>query len=144
MTVSRNAVMAEAVRWCGTPYRHQGSTLGIGCDCLGLVRGMWRSLYKAEPPSPPAYARDWLSPSPDDLLTAAAETHFRRSERAIPGDLLLFAWQPGSVCSHVGILMPENRFVHAYERAGVVSSALVPSWKRRIRAAYRFPESLAG
>ena len=28
--------------WIGTPYLHQASCRGIGCDCLGLVRGVWR------------------------------------------------------------------------------------------------------
>ncbi|MFZ1680734.1 MAG: peptidase P60, partial [Rhizobiaceae bacterium] len=35
----RRIVVAEAERWIGTPYRHQGSTRGVGCDCLGLVLG---------------------------------------------------------------------------------------------------------
>ncbi len=28
--------------WLGTPYRHQGRRKGVGCDCLGLVLGVWR------------------------------------------------------------------------------------------------------
>ena len=43
--------------WLGTPYRHQGSLKGVGCDCLGLVRGIWRELYGEEPETPGAYAR---------------------------------------------------------------------------------------
>ncbi|MEM1422329.1 MAG: peptidase P60, partial [Pseudomonadota bacterium] len=34
----------EASRWIGTPYRHQASLRGVGCDCLGLLRGVWRAL----------------------------------------------------------------------------------------------------
>ena len=29
----------------GTPYRHQASLKGVGCDCLGLVRGVWRAVH---------------------------------------------------------------------------------------------------
>ena len=41
--------------WIGTPYRHQASLKGVGCDCLGLVRGVWREVMGEEPEAPPAY-----------------------------------------------------------------------------------------
>ncbi|MFD0934795.1 peptidase P60, partial [Methylobacterium trifolii] len=37
-------VVAQARLWLGTPYRHQASLAGVGCDCLGLLRGVWRGL----------------------------------------------------------------------------------------------------
>ena len=40
--LTRAAIVAEARAWIGTPYRHQASLKGIGCDCLGLLRGIWR------------------------------------------------------------------------------------------------------
>ena len=52
-------VVAEARSWIGTPYQHQASLKGVGCDCLGLVRGVWRALYGEEPEHVPAYSRDW-------------------------------------------------------------------------------------
>ena len=41
------AVVKEALSWLGTPYRHQGSRKGVGCDCLGLVMGVWRAIHGA-------------------------------------------------------------------------------------------------
>ena len=38
-------VIAAARGWLGTPYHDQASVKGVGCDCLGLVRGVWRDLY---------------------------------------------------------------------------------------------------
>ncbi len=55
----REQILAEARTWIGTPYRHQASLRGVGCDCLGLVRGVWRVLYTSEPEATPAYAPDW-------------------------------------------------------------------------------------
>ena len=55
----RAAVVAEARSWLGTPYHHQGALAGAGCDCLGLVRGVWRDLYGNEPETPPPYTPDW-------------------------------------------------------------------------------------
>ena len=47
-----DAIVAEALAWLGTPYRHQGARKGVGCDCLGLVRGVWRAVYGDNPEEP--------------------------------------------------------------------------------------------
>jgi hypothetical protein len=33
-------VIAAARGWLGTPYHDQASLKGVGCDCLGLARGV--------------------------------------------------------------------------------------------------------
>ena len=38
------AHVASARGWLGTPYHHQASLKGVGCDCLGLLRGVWREV----------------------------------------------------------------------------------------------------
>jgi NlpC/P60 family putative phage cell wall peptidase len=42
---TRTRIIAEARAFIGTPYRHQASLQGVGCDCLGLVRGVWRAIH---------------------------------------------------------------------------------------------------
>jgi cell wall-associated NlpC family hydrolase len=37
---TRAAIAAEARTWIGTPVVHQQHIKGVGCDCVGLVRGM--------------------------------------------------------------------------------------------------------
>ena len=44
--------------WLGTPYRHQMSLKGVGCDCVGLVRGVWREVGGGVV-EVPAYSPDW-------------------------------------------------------------------------------------
>lgn len=137
------AVVAAARGWIGTPYRHQGSLRDVGCDCLGLVRGVWRDLYGAEPELPPPYDPDWAERGGEERLVAAARRHFGAMltpAEMRPGDLLLFRWRPEMPAKHAGILTTSDRFVHAYEQAAVIESALVPGWRRRIGAVFRFPE----
>lgn len=31
-------VVESARKWLGTPYHHQASLTGVGCDCIGLIR----------------------------------------------------------------------------------------------------------
>lgn len=143
MTTIRERALAAAEGWIGTPYRHQASAKGIGCDCLGLIRGIWRELYGEEPELPPPYARDWAERSGEDRLMDAALRHFGQAlpvGEAQPGDLLLFRWRPDMAAKHAGIFAGEKSFIHAYEQAAVIRSALVPSWRRRITAVFRFPE----
>lgn len=134
--------LAEARQWIGTPYRHQGARKGIGCDCLGLISGVWRALYGAMPEDAGAYAPDWCEFAVEDRLLAAARRHFveKGRETARPGDLLLFRWQAGAAAKHLGLLSAGNRFIHAYSGNGVVESALVPAWRRRIAGIFAFPE----
>ena len=135
------AVVREALSWIGTPYRHQGSRKGVGCDCLGLLTGVWQALYGAEPERPGPYAPDWAEAGGEDLFLAAARRHCRekRPVEAAAGDLVLFRWRAHLPAKHAGIMVGPDRFVHAYQGSAVVVSALVPQWRRRIAGVFSFP-----
>ena len=136
-------VVAIAESWIGTPYRHQGATRGVGCDCIGLIRGIWRELHGVEPEPVPPYAPDWAERSGEERLLQAALRLFGPAlplSQAQPGDILLFRWRQDCAAKHAGILVAPDHFIHAYEQAAVIRSALVPSWRRRIAAVHRFGE----
>lgn len=139
-------VVTEARRWIGTPYRHQASCLGAGCDCLGLLRGVWRALYGDEPEEAPPYSRDWSEPSRDEVLWRAAARHLSSKPRdqARAGDVLLFRMRDGSVAKHLGIAAEVGSapsFIHAYSGHGVVESAFTRPWDARLVARFELPEA---
>lgn len=136
-------VVREALAWVGTPYRHQGSRKGIGCDCLGLVRGVWRALYGVDAERPGPYAQDWAEAGGAEVFLAAMRRNMREVDARPPqaGDVLLFRWRPHLPAKHAGILVSEVCFVHAYETGGAVAkSAFVPQWRGRVAAAFSFPD----
>lgn len=144
MTVAERAV-AEARLWLGTPYVHQASCRGAGTDCLGLLRGVWRALYGAEPEVVPAYTADWAEPTGDEVLLRAGQ----RLLQAKPvgdeaaGDVILFRMRAGHVAKHLGLqssVGPGARFIHAYSGHCVTESALTDPWRRRIAARFAFPD----
>lgn len=142
--VFRERIVAVARGFIGTPYRHQGSLKGVGCDCLGLIRGVWRELYGADPEVPAPYAPDWAERTGRERLLEAAARHCGAARPLAdlrPGDLLVFRWQDGMAAKHAGIATPADRFIHAYEQAAVLESPLVPAWRRRIAGVFRFPET---
>lgn len=134
------AAVAAARGWLGTPYRHQASRKGVGCDCLGLVIGVWQELYGAPPEKPGPYAPDWSAGGPGDPLMEAARRHcISKAGQPDAGDLVLFAWKRGLPARHAGIIIAPDRFIHAYEGHAVLISALVPQWRRRIAGLFVFP-----
>ena len=134
-----------ARHWLGTPYRHQASALGAGCDCLGLIRGVWRGLYGAEPETPPPYSLDWSEPQGDERLWAAALRHLTPARDPANGDVLLFRMRDVGVAKHLGLAATGPHgptFIHAMSGRGVVESALTDPWARRIVARFTWPNTL--
>lgn len=139
--LTRAAVVAEARRWIGTPYHHQASLRGVGCDCLGLVRGVWRALYGDEPERPPLYSPDWAEAGGRDTLLEAARRHLvpvAPAARAT-GDVLLFRWRAHLPAKHAGIVSAPGCMIHAHDGAAVAEVAIGPWWRRHIAFAFRFP-----
>lgn len=138
-------IVAIAQGWIGTPYAHQASVAGAGADCLGLIRGIWRSLYGTEPEVPPAYTSDWGEFGSAELLMAGAMRHLVPVTQAATldhGQVLLFRMRPTAVAKHLGVVShggTEPRFIHAYTHHGVVESPLSTPWRNRIVARFRFP-----
>jgi NlpC/P60 family putative phage cell wall peptidase len=138
-TLTAGKVVAAALAWVGTPYRHQGATRGVGCDCLGLVRGVWRDVYGTWPEAPGPYAPDWAEAGGGDPLMEAARRHCGEVDGPEEGRLVLFRWRPHMAAKHAGIMISTDRFVHAYSGHGVVASKLVPQWRRRVAGVFAFP-----
>jgi NlpC/P60 family putative phage cell wall peptidase len=139
-----SAVLAIARAWAGTPYLHQSSVQGVGCDCLGLARGIWRALHGQEPWEVPPYSRDWGEAGAREVLADAARAVLIEipSDQARPGALILFRMAPGTPAKHCGLLgdsVIRPTLIHAYDRSGVVEEAFTPAWARRAAFAFLFP-----
>ena len=143
----RERIVCEARDWIGTPYHHQAAVKGAGCDCLGLIRGIWLSLYGEEPEQPPSYTPDWSEPQAEERLWSAAARHLisKPLADAAVGDVLLFRLRDRAVAKHLGVqteIGSAPRMVHAYSGHGVIEIPLTPPWGRRIVARFQFPDHL--
>jgi NlpC/P60 family putative phage cell wall peptidase len=141
ITLTRSAIVAEARSWIGTPYRHQASLKGVGCDCLGLVRGVWRAIIGPEPARAPPYAPDWAEATAAESLAEAAARYLTAVplDRFAPGDVLLFRWRARLPAKHAAIVTAPDKMVHAHDGAAVAEVAIAPWWRRRLAYAFRFP-----
>ncbi len=116
--------------WLGTPYQHQASLKGVGCDCLGLVRGIWREALGAEPEVPPAYAPDWAEAGLEETLADAGRRHLIEIPPLVfeAGDVLLFRWKPHLPAKHAGIATSRSTMIHAQEGVAVSEVPLAHWW----------------
>lgn len=138
--MTRDDVVAAARAWVGTPYRHQAATLGAGCDCLGLVRGVWRALYGDEPAAMPNYRADWRDNRHSEELLQLAEGLLVGADGELrAANVVLFQLGRTALPKHCGILVSPTRFVHAQESLGVVEANLTDGWRKRIARSYDFP-----
>ena len=137
----RATIVAAARGWVGTPYVHQASLRGAGCDCLGLLRGVWRVVVGVEPEAPPPYTPDWAEAAGRETLLETARRHLVEIDRTAfqAGDVLVFRWRPDLPAKHCAIACSPDHMIHAYDGHTVQEVAIPSAWRRRIAAAFVFP-----
>ena len=86
------------------------------------------------------YSRDWGETGSREPLAEAARRVMFEIPLAdvVPGALLLFRMRAGAVAKHCGIVADADRFIHAYERSGVVEIPLDAAWRRRVAFVFLF------
>ena len=140
---ARARIVAAARSWIGTPYHHQASVKGVGADCLGLIRGVWRDVYGEDAEHPPGYSRDWGEAAGEETLLQAAARHLvaTRLAQRQPGDVLIFRMRSGAIAKHAAVLATPHTIVHAMEDRLAAEIPFTGWWRRRLAAVYAFPET---
>lgn len=134
---NRAAIIAEAKRWVGTPFLHQAAVKGVGCDCLGLVRGVWQTVSKASISLAP-YAQNWAEKGGSEILHDGLLAHGVKIDpsQSRPGDVVLFRFRADYPCSHVGLIMPNAKLIHARTGHGVREEPFTRALKKYWVASY--------
>lgn len=137
---SRAAIVTEVRTWLGTPYHHQAALKGVGCDCIGLLRGVYEA-FVAPLKVEINYSPHWHFHRAEEVFY----THACQYAEEIPlesagiGDVLLFGFATGPA-AHAGIIATADTIIHAYAEIGkVAETRLSDKWLARRRFAFRFP-----
>ncbi len=144
--VLRCAIVTAARSWIGTPYRHQGRLKGVGCDCLGLLVGVWRDVTGEEAGPLPPYTPDWAEALKRETFADGLRQHLDEIDprEAREGDLVLFRWRAHLPAKHAGILTVRDRMIHAQEGARVAEVPLSGWWRRRMAFGFSLSASADG
>lgn len=113
-----NPYVQEALQWLGTPFHLNAAIRGVGCDCYGLVVGVWQAVHRVPVARPPElYAvnpqhiktmnKNFLTHG--DLFCERLSVNFPE-----PGDIQAFCTK-GSII-HIGIIINDHSFIHADSR----------------------------
>ena len=139
---TRNEIVAAARGWIGTPYRHQGALKGVGCDCLGLILGIWREVGGAFDGSVPPYTPDWAEANGRETLAEGFRAHLAEIDphEAEAGDVVLFRWRRHLPAKHAAIMTASDRMVHSQQNAAVTEVPVSDWWRRRMAYAFSFSQ----
>ena len=139
--LNRKTLVKTALTWLDTPYQHQVGLKGVGVDCAYLIGKIAEECglidnFVVEP-----YSIEWHLHSREERMCNIVESF---GAMQIPigelkmGDILAFRY--GRVCSHLGLMLPDNRFIHAHLKSKkVLVNSLSGEFLTRLERAYRFP-----
>lgn len=135
-------IIATARGWLGTPYVHQASVKGAGCDCLGLLRGIWRELKGRDAETPPPYSPDWAEATGQETLHQALSRHLGEIPvtQLAPGDIALFRMTARGPAKHCGIVAEKRgtqTLIHARQNKCVSEEPFSAFWKMKLAYAFR-------
>jgi cell wall-associated NlpC family hydrolase len=116
----REAVIAEAWTWVGTPWRHNQALKGHGVDCGRFLIEVYREAGVIPPFDPGNYSRQWNLHRSEEVYLDHIQTYAKEITVGDlgPGDVAIFKY--GLTYSHAGIVFEAPRLLHSMVRQGVV------------------------
>jgi cell wall-associated NlpC family hydrolase len=110
----REEVCAEALTWLGTPYVPKARVKGVGVDCGGLLYETYNPFFGPFP-AYPQYTADWaLHDANGERYLDFIMPYVLSTTSPQPGDFSLF--HVGLRFAHAAILLPGNKYIHAWGR----------------------------
>lgn len=110
----RKAICKEAMEWLSTPFRHKASLKGVGCDCAGILCGVYRNagILPADFKLGDYNYQHALHHS-EELYTQELSRYMKPipESEVQPGDVVMF--HHGKTFSHSGIVIAWPQMVHA-------------------------------
>lgn len=101
--------------WYGVPYKYGGCSKN-GTDCSCLTINLYSAVYKKQLPR-----------NADDMAKACDKVS---EKKASEGDMVFFKINSKQV-SHVGVVLKNNKFVHASTSKGVLISDLNEAYYKK-------------
>ena len=145
----RSDVEAVARSWVGTPFHHQQSVKGVGCDCVGLINGVGIecAIIDFTPAKWARFEGYSRRPRPEQLL-AYSDTFLHRidvpTHKIAPrASIGLIAWRPGEPL-HFAIRARADdgrpTIIHALDKLkAAVEHGFVDEWPDMIDSWWAFP-----
>ena len=119
-TIQREAVIAAALAWRGTPFHHEAMVKGAGVDCGMFLIAVYREAGLIPHFTVEHYSHQWqLHRTREWYLEYLRQFGREVEEREQgPGDVVI--WKLGRVFSHAAIILDWPQVIHAVNGMGVI------------------------
>jgi NlpC/P60 family putative phage cell wall peptidase len=114
----RRAIITEARTWLGTRFHHRAWIKGAGCDCLGLIYGVYRAVGLVGEIEIPFYRPDQSYHRNEETYLAGLLQYGHEVAHPEPGDVALFKY--GRLYWHAAIVIAWPLLIHAFAERGEV------------------------
>lgn len=140
MIPEREAVVAEAKSWIGTPYHRHAMVKGAGVDCGMLPYAIYRKFDLVPEFNPEFMYDDWFAHTTQEKYLLMVQRYLKRLTAGrtfrdinVPlGSLVLAKVARSKVFNHSGICVGWPMVVHAVEpRVMAVDAVQDPMWATR-------------
>ena len=148
-TVTAAQIVDEARTWDGTPFLHQAALKGVGCDCVGLIRGIAVELGLAfDRAAWKAFANYPRLPNPKRMADGLAAFMVSIEPADLShGDVVFLEWRE-ELPMHLGVYATDRgraTLVHALAEAGkVCEHGFNHPWPDRLSSCWRYRERVGG
>ena len=122
-------IVAEALRWCDTPYHHCADVRGVGVDCAMLLVRVFVDAGLVEPFDPRPYPPDWMLHRDEERFLGWVSRVADPVETPQPGDVVIYRF--GRCFAHGGVLDTPTTMIHADRDAGRVERCDLSRWASR-------------
>lgn len=136
--IEREALIAEAKEWLGTPYHTAGRVKGAGCDCGTFLLGVTENVGFIPHIDLPYYPEDIACHCavPKYLMKIKEHCFEVNFEDKKPGDILVFKFSGSKVPHHAAFVCDDEYMIHSYTRQGVILSN-IKGYKHALYGVYR-------
>ena len=116
---SREAVVAEARSWLGTPFHDCGDVKGAGVDCAMLLVRVYCDLEIAPTFDPRPYKPQWFEHQEEPIYLNWIQRYARQVDEPGVGDVAMYCF--GRHAAHGAIVVePGRSMIHAFKPSGAV------------------------
>lgn len=150
---TREAVVAEALSWVGTPYHLGPPVKGVTADCATLLLGVYQACGIIGKENLGVYGADWFHNTNEERYILGCLRHMRKIFEArctgsldlLPGNLVATHEAGSKIYNHGAIVIAWPKIIHCISPVTcVVDASRDPYWTWKMIVAFDPWAKIAG
>jgi cell wall-associated NlpC family hydrolase len=119
IATQRADVIAQSIRWLGTPFHFEACVRGAGVACGPLLIAVYQAVGIPVPQAVGHFPRDWHLHTTEERYLNVVKQYAHEVEAPENGDMVLFRVFRNRPMCHGGIITDWPTIIHASDRGSV-------------------------